>query len=63
MQTEDLYLTPEDLYRFGGATDPRLTHIRQPKDMDTTEVNGVVVAIANGKGIHFQRKADWTVLR
>lgn len=57
MQTEDLYLAPEDLYRLGNATDPRLTHIRQPKDMDTTEVNGIVVAIANGKGISLSTKA------
>lgn len=51
MKVVDLYLAPEDLYRLGNATDPRLTHIRRPKDIDTIEINGLLVVIANGKGI------------
>ena len=51
MKVVDLYLAPEDLFRLGNATDPRLTHIRRPKDIDTVEINGLLVVIANGKGI------------
>lgn len=57
MQTEDLYLAPEDLFRLGNATDPRLTNIRRPKDIDTIEVNGILVVVANGKGISLSTKA------
>ncbi len=35
MQLFDLFLAPEDLFRLGNATSPRLTHIRRPKDIDT----------------------------
>lgn len=51
MHTEDLFISPEDLYRLGNSSDPRLTHVRRPKDVDTVEMNGVLVVIANGKGI------------
>lgn len=51
MQLEDLFLAPEDLFRLGNSTDPRLTHVRHPKDVDTIEINGVQVVIANGKGV------------
>ena len=51
MKAVDLYLAPEDLFRLGNSTDPRLTHIRRPKDIDTVEINGLLVVIANGKGI------------
>ncbi|MEY4589371.1 MAG: hypothetical protein RL497_1447 [Pseudomonadota bacterium] len=51
MEVEDLYLAPEDLFRLGNATDPRLTHIRRPKDIDTLELNGILVVVANGKGV------------
>ncbi len=57
MQIEDLFFAPEDLYRLGNATDPRLTNIRQPKDLDTMEINGIAVAIANGKGISLSTKS------
>jgi hypothetical protein len=51
MKVVDLYLAPEDLFRLGNATDPRLTHIRRPKDIDTIEINGILIVVANGKGI------------
>ncbi len=56
MQIEDLFMAPEDLFRLGNATSPRLTHIRRPKDIDTIEVNGITVVIANGKGISLSTK-------
>jgi len=56
MQLQDLFLAPEDLFRLGNASDPRLTHVRRPKDVDTMEVNGITVVIANGKGIFLSTK-------
>ena len=51
MKIEDLYFAPEDLYRLGNSSSPRLTNVRRPKDVDTTEINGITIVIANGKGI------------
>ncbi|MFH4786231.1 Tse2 family ADP-ribosyltransferase toxin [Vibrio diabolicus] len=51
MYREDLYFASEDLYRLGNATSPRLTNIRRPKDLDTIDINGILVAVSNGKGI------------
>lgn len=56
MQLEDLYFAPEDLYRLGNSSGPRLTNVRRPKDVDTTEINGITVVIANGKGISLSTK-------
>lgn len=56
MEIVDLYLVPEDLFRLGNASNPRLTHVRRPKDIDTFEVNGITVAVANGKGLSLATK-------
>ena len=36
---------------MGNSSGPRLTNVRRPKDVNTTEINGICVVIANGKGI------------
>ncbi len=56
MQVEDLFFAPEDLYRLGNSSGPRLTNIRRPKDIDTIEVNGITMVVANGKGISLSTK-------
>ena len=56
MKLVDLFLAPEDLFRLGNATSPRLTHVRRPKDIDTIEVNGITVVVANGKGVSLATK-------
>src|SRR5690606_39241401 len=56
MKLEDLFFAPEDLYRLGNSAGPRLTNVRRPKDVDTTEINGITVVIANGKGISLSTK-------
>ena len=56
MKIEDLFMAPEDLFRLGNATSPRLTHMRRPKDIDTIEINGITVVISNGKGISLSTK-------
>ncbi|WP_445366138.1 hypothetical protein ACJJJB_09555 [Microbulbifer sp. ANSA001] len=57
MNVEDLFMAPEDLFRLGNSTSPRLDHIRRPKDVDTTEINGILIVIANGKGISLSTKS------
>lgn len=47
---EFLFLAEEDLLRIGNATSPRLDNLR-PRDLDLFERNGVMMVIANGKGI------------
>lgn len=57
MKLENLYFAPEDLFRLGNSSGPRLTNVRRPKDVDTTEINGICVVIANGKGISLSTKS------
>lgn len=56
MKIEDLYFAPEDLYRLGSSSSSRLTHVRRPKDIDTIEINGIAIVVANGKGISLSTK-------
>lgn len=52
---EKLYLTQEDLYRFGNSTSSRLTKVR-PTEIDTMEINGILTVIANNKGVSLFNK-------
>jgi len=45
-----LYMLDEDLYRLGNSTSPKLHNVRAD-DVNTYERNGVVMVVANGKGI------------
>ena len=56
MPKEDLYFAPEDLFRLGNSTGPRLTNVRRPKDVNTIEINGITVVVSNGKGISLSTK-------
>jgi len=49
-QNDYLYLSQDDLYRFGNSGSPRLDEIR-PNDVDIYELNGIAHVRANGKGI------------
>lgn len=44
----EFYIIPEDVFRLGNVTSPRLSHVR-PSDAQTTTVNGVTVVIADGR--------------
>lgn len=46
----EFYILPEELFRLGNASTPKLTHVRA-RDVDVTNINGITVVIANGKGI------------
>lgn len=62
--TDYLYLSQDDLYRFGNSISPRLDHVRS-NDVDLYENNGIVLVRANGKGISLlseeeaRRKPGW----
>jgi hypothetical protein len=59
-----LYLSQDDLYRFGNSTSPRLDHVRS-NDVDLYVLDGVPRVRANGKGISLlteleaARKPGW----
>ncbi|MFT3780530.1 MAG: hypothetical protein QM790_00850 [Nibricoccus sp.] len=53
---QDLYLTEIDLYRFGNATSPRLDHVRVPRDIPTTPINGVAFVQPGQHGISLMTK-------
>lgn len=57
MIIEDLFMAPEDLFRLGNSTSPRLTNARIPKDINVIPVNGISVVVANGKGISLSTKS------
>lgn len=50
MLPTSFYIVPEDVFRLGNADHPRMSHVR-PRDVDSTEVNGILVVVANNKGI------------
>ena len=45
-----IYILPEELFRIGNKETPKLSHVRS-KDVETMQLNGITVIIANGKGI------------
>ncbi|KAB2114619.1 hypothetical protein [Vibrio alginolyticus] len=45
-----IYILPEELFRIGNKETPKLSHVRS-KDVETMQLNGTTVIIANGKGI------------
>jgi hypothetical protein len=47
---KEFYLIPEEIFRLGNSTSPRLSNVR-PRDVNTTEINGIIIVVANGKGI------------
>jgi hypothetical protein len=50
MFPKEFYLIPEEIFRMGNSTSPKLSNVR-PRDVNTMEVNGVTMIVANGKGI------------
>ncbi|MGH7676570.1 MAG: hypothetical protein ACREMV_14995 [Gemmatimonadales bacterium] len=51
MVPQDFYVFPDDLYRLASASDPKLTRVRPKRDADLVEQNGVVIVLANNRGI------------
>lgn len=47
---KEFYLIPEEVFRVGNGSGPRM-HMVRSSEVDTTDVNGVKVIIANGRGV------------
>jgi hypothetical protein len=47
---KEFYVIPEEIFRLGNSNSPRLSNVR-PRDINITEINGITIVIANGKGI------------
>ena len=54
---QDFYIFPEDLFRAGNSTEPRLTHIRED-DINLDDVNGIPTVRLNNKGVSIWSLAD-----
>ncbi len=52
-----IYILPEELFSIGNKETPKLSHVRS-KDVETMQLNGITVIIANGKGISVFDKTD-----
>lgn len=50
MYFKEFYLVPEELFRLGNSNSPKLSNVRA-RDIDTIQLNGITVILANGKGI------------
>lgn len=54
--TETLYIASEDLYRLGNASSSLIDRVRD-QEIETIEINGIRVVIANNMGISLYNKA------
>ncbi len=50
MFPKDFYIMPEEIFRLGNSSNPRLSNVRD-RDVDTIEISGMTIIKANGKGI------------
>jgi hypothetical protein len=50
MFPKEFYIVPEEVFRLGNATSPRLSNVR-PSDVDWTKINEIIVVVANNRGI------------
>ena len=50
MYPKEFYIIPEDVYRVGNSSGPRMNKIRS-REIDTYEMNGILMIRANNKGI------------
>lgn len=56
MFPKEFFILPEELFRLGNSSSPRLSNVRS-RDVDTIEINGITVIRANGKSISVFDKA------
>ena len=50
MYPKEFFMVPEEIFRLGNASTSRLSNVR-PRDVDTVQINGITMIVANGKGI------------
>lgn len=53
---ENLYITQEDLYRFGNSESSRISNVK-PREITTMKINGINNIVANGNGVSLFNKA------
>ncbi len=54
---KEFFMVPEEVFRVGNAATPRL-HVVRPSEVDITEMNGVKIIIANGRGVSLYTKEE-----
>lgn len=55
--SKEFFMVPEEVFRVGNADTSRL-HIVRPSEVDITEMNGVKIIIANGRGVSLYTKEE-----
>ncbi|MES2823472.1 MAG: hypothetical protein V4732_07715 [Pseudomonadota bacterium] len=50
MFPKEFFILPEELFRLGSSSNSKLSNVRA-RDIDTVEINGITVIVANGKGV------------
>lgn len=50
MYPQEFYIIPEEVFRLGSTSSPRLSNVRA-RDVKVIDLNGIQVVVANGKGI------------
>lgn len=54
---KEFYIVPEDVFRVGNAVSPRM-HMIRASEIDLTEINGIKIIIANGRGVSLYTKEE-----
>jgi hypothetical protein len=52
---QDLYIVPEDIYRMGNSSTPKLSHIRFD-EVNLINIGGITHVLANNRGISLYTK-------
>jgi len=50
MYPKEFFLIPEDVFRVGNTTSPRLSHLRSG-EVVTNNINGIIMIVANRRGV------------
>ena len=48
---KDFMILPDDLYRLAVSSSPKMTHVRPVDDVDLYDQNGVLMILANNRGV------------
>jgi len=55
--SNEFYIIPEEVFRVGNGSSPRM-HMVRSSEVDLTEVNGMKMIIANGRGVSLYTKDE-----
>lgn len=54
---KEFFIVPEDVFRVGNSSSPRMSAVRA-SEVDLTEINGIKIVIANGRGVSLYTKEE-----